>query len=73
MSLNSLHGLLLTHKQLPISRLEKAFFKDLELALKLFKNIDGVEGVAILQTCNRVEVYLDSADEKVVEDILSVW
>lgn len=73
MSLNTIHGLLLNHKQLPISRLEKAFFKDIDLALKLFKNVDGVEGAAIVQTCNRVEVYLESTNEKVVEDVLSIW
>jgi len=73
MSLNTIHGLLLNHKQLPIFRLEKFFFKDLELALRLFKNTSGVEGVAILQTCNRVEVFLELRDEEAVENVLSIW
>lgn len=53
--------------------LEKAFFRDLESTLKLFKDISGVEGVAILQTCNRVEIFLELKDEKVIEDIVSIW
>jgi len=71
--LNTIHGLLLNHKQLPISSLEKFFFRDLELALRLFKSVSGVEGVAILQTCNRVEVYLELRDEEAVENVLSIW
>ncbi|GEM_PF-77149 len=73
MYLNTIHGLLLNHKLLPISRLEKFFFRDLELALRLFKSVSGVEGVVILQTCNRVEVYLELRDEEAVEDIVGVW
>jgi glutamyl-tRNA reductase len=73
MSLNAIHGLLLNHKLLPISRLEKFFFRDLELALRLFKNVGGVEGVAILQTCNRVEVYLDLRSEEAVEEVVGIW
>jgi len=73
MSLERIHGLLLTHKQLPISQLEKTFFRDIDLALKLFKNHDGVEGLAILQTCNRVEVYVEAEGEKTVMEILDLW
>lgn len=73
MSIERIHGLLLNHKQLPISQLEKSFFRDIDLALKLFKNHDGVDGVAILQTCNRVEVYLEVEDEKTVMEVLDLW
>ncbi|MEN2974852.1 MAG: glutamyl-tRNA reductase [Candidatus Caldarchaeales archaeon] len=73
MPLESIHALLLNHKQLLISSIEKAFFRDLESALRSFKKIDGVEGVAIIQTCNRVEVYCDLKRVDAAEDILKEW
>ncbi|MCS7126600.1 MAG: glutamyl-tRNA reductase [Aigarchaeota archaeon] len=73
MSLESIHALLLNHKYLPISRIEKAFFKDLDFALRSFKKIDGVDGVSIIQTCNRVEVYCDLNRESTIDDVLKMW
>lgn len=59
-----------TYRKVPIHMLEKFTFKDLEKAYESFKNDESVKECVILQTCNRVEVYVASENpdhEKIIE------
>lgn len=61
-----------TYRKVPIHILEKFAFKDLEMAYESFKKDSLVNECVILQTCNRVEVYVatDNPDHK---KILDLW
>jgi glutamyl-tRNA reductase len=54
-----------TYKNAPIHLLEKFTFKDVEAAHRAFVDKAGVDECVILQTCNRVEVFVaaKNADE----------
>lgn len=73
MGLETIHALLLNYKQFPVSRIERAYFKDLDLALRDFKNVEGIEGAAIIQTCNRVEVYLETYNSQSLGKLVERW
>ena len=62
-----------TYRKVPIHILEKFAFKDLEKAYESFKNDSLVNECVILQTCNRVEVYVatDNPDHKKILDLWS--
>lgn len=61
-----------TYRKVPIHILEKFTFKDLEAAYASFLNDRSVKECVILQTCNRVEVYvaIDNPDH---EKIVDLW
>lgn len=61
-----------TYRKVPIHILEKFTFKDLEGAYESFLNDRSVKECVILQTCNRVEVYvaIDNPDH---EKIVDLW
>lgn len=61
-----------TYRKVPIHILEKFAFKDLEMAYESFKNDSLVNECVILQTCNRVEVYV-ATDNTDHEKILDLW
>ncbi|MEM4668329.1 MAG: glutamyl-tRNA reductase [Nitrososphaerota archaeon] len=71
--LENLYGFLLNHKNVPIARLDKAAYKDLDFALRVFKEIDGVLGVAIIQTCNRVELYVELSSGRDPGYLIEFW
>lgn len=59
-----------TYRKVPIHILEKFAFKDLEAAYRSFKEDRMVKECVILQTCNRVEVYIATENldsKKIVE------
>lgn len=47
-----------TYKNVPLHKLERYSFKDLDAAYDSFKRIPGVSEVVILQTASRVEAYM---------------
>ncbi len=57
-----------------MATLDLLALRDAPSFYKILKGILGVEGVVILQTCNRVEFYLDTEDQTEVADkILWHW
>jgi glutamyl-tRNA reductase len=62
----------ITHKKAPIHVLEKFTFKDIGKAYRIFLTSGEIRECVILQTCNRVEIFL--ALEKIhVEKIFEIW
>jgi len=61
----------ITYRKVPIHILEKFVFKDLESAYRSFKKDKSVKECVILQTCNRVEIYVatDNPDYKKLVDL----
>ena len=61
-----------THKKAPIHVLEKFTFKDIAKAHRVFLTSGDIRECVILQTCNRVEIFLalESID---VEKIFDIW
>ncbi len=61
-----------THKKAPIHILEKFTFKDIAKAHRAFLTSDDIRECVILQTCNRVELFL--ALERIdVDKIFDTW
>ncbi len=52
----------ITHKTARVPLMEAVAFKDKEKALAEIKALEGVEECLILQTCNRIEIYLISEE-----------
>src|SRR3990170_8722412 len=52
----------ITHKTARVPLLEAVAFKDKRDALKAIRNLDDVEECLILQTCNRIELYIVSEE-----------
>ena len=48
----------LTHKNIPIHKLERFQFKDVQAAAEQFKTISDVSECVIIQTASRVEIFL---------------
>jgi glutamyl-tRNA reductase len=62
----------ITHKKAPIHVLEKFTFKDIGKAYRVFLTSGDIRECVIIQTCNRVEIFL--ALEKIdVEKIFDIW
>src|SRR5207342_2483932 len=62
----------ITHKKAPIHVLEKFTFKDIGKAYRVFLTSGDITECVILQTCNRVEVFL-ALDKVDVEKIFDIW
>ncbi|MDW0216398.1 MAG: glutamyl-tRNA reductase [Nitrososphaeraceae archaeon] len=61
-----------THKKSPIHVLEKFTFKDIGKAYREFLTSNGIRECVIIQTCNRVELFL--ALEKIdIDNIFETW
>ncbi|MGI0033529.1 MAG: glutamyl-tRNA reductase [Nitrososphaeraceae archaeon] len=62
----------ITHKKAPIHVLEKFTFKDIGKAYRVFLTSGDIRECVILQTCNRVEVFL-ALDKIDAEKIFDIW
>ncbi|HZO11251.1 MAG TPA: glutamyl-tRNA reductase, partial [Nitrososphaeraceae archaeon] len=62
----------ITHKKAPIHVLEKFTFKDIAKAYRTFLTSGDIRECVILQTCNRVEIFL-ALDKIDVEKIFETW
>ena len=62
----------ITHKKAPIHVLEKFTFKDIAKAYRIFLTSGDIRECVILQTCNRVEIFL-ALDKMDVEKIFEIW
>ena len=61
-----------TYKTTPIHKLETFTFADVDFAYKQFLRQEGVSECVILQTCNRVEIYLVMENYR-DNNILNLW
>ncbi|MFB5598132.1 MAG: glutamyl-tRNA reductase [Nitrosopumilaceae archaeon] len=61
-----------TFRNSPIHVLEKFTFRDMESALSKFKEYSGLDECAIIQTCNRIELF-GTGKEYDVEKIKKTW
>ena len=57
--MNGIINLSISHKWASLNDLECARIDNLEDALRAMRSADGVRECAIVQTCNRIELYLD--------------
>ncbi len=62
----------LNHRTAPVAVRERLSIADAQLPIALaeVKSLAGVDGAAMLSTCNRVEVIVSAADEDVIEGIV---
>lgn len=63
----------LNHKYYPMHRIEHACFSNVKEALNSLAHIDGVLGLVILQTCNRVELYLHYVGSDTLKNVINKW
>src|SRR5688572_16290285 len=63
----------ITYKKAPIHLLERFTFKNVNTAYARFREISPDSECVILQTCNRVEIFLSSAETQDEEKILDIW
>jgi len=63
----------ITYKKAPIHLLERFTFKNVNTAYARFREISPDSECVILQTCNRVEIFLSSAETQDEQKILDIW
>jgi glutamyl-tRNA reductase len=61
-------------RKAPLATLDALSFRDIPAFYKLLRTTHEVDGVMILQTCNRVELFLDTKDSSQIRDsVLREW
>ncbi len=61
-------------RKAPLATLDALSFRDIPAFYKLLRPRHGLDGVMILQTCNRVELFLDTKDSSQIRDsVLREW
>jgi glutamyl-tRNA reductase len=63
---------MMNYKMFPLYRIEKAFLKDKETALRRISSINGITGTVLIQTCNRVEIFLET-EIRDLSDVIKTW
>ncbi len=64
----------ITHKTARVPLMEAVAFKDKEKALAEIRSLEDVEECLLLQTCNRIEIYVVTEDaEKAVNLVKDYW
>ncbi|MGH9977648.1 MAG: glutamyl-tRNA reductase, partial [Nitrososphaeraceae archaeon] len=63
----------ITYKKAPIHLLERFTFKNVNEAYDKFRELSPDSECVILQTCNRVEIFLSSEEIPDEQDILDIW
>ena len=63
----------ITYKKAPIHLLERFTFKNVNEAYARFREFAPDSECVILQTCNRVEIFLSSCDAPDEQKILDIW
>jgi glutamyl-tRNA reductase len=63
----------ITYKKAPIHLLEKFTFKNVNEAYAKFRELSPDSECVILQTCNRVEIFLSSDKTQDEQEILEIW
>jgi glutamyl-tRNA reductase len=61
-------------RKAPLATLDALSFRDIPAFYKLLRTTHEVDGAMILQTCNRVELFLDTKDSSQIRDsVLREW
>src|SRR5208282_639401 len=64
----------ITHKTARVPLMEAVAFKNKEKALDEIRSLEDVEECLLLQTCNRIEIYVVTEDaEKAVNLVKDYW
>jgi len=63
----------LNHKAHPINRIERAYFNNVLDFISAASDIEELDGLAVVQTCNRVELYIDSEMQSVPNKLIEIW
>ncbi len=71
--LKNLINLGVTFKNLDFNILELFFFKDYKKALHEIKSIKNVDGCVLIQTCNRVEIFVSCKDIMIHHNLLELF
>lgn len=63
-----------SYREAPLATLDALSFRDIPTFYNFLRKADRVDGAMILQTCNRVELFLDARDPtQIRSDILREW
>jgi len=63
-----------SYRKAPLATLDALSFRDIPAFYKFLRKADGMYGAMILQTCNRVELFLDTKDPSQIRaDVLREW
>ncbi len=62
-----------SYKRAPLATLDALTLRDLPAFYKLLKSISEVRGAVLVQTCNRVDMFLDTDNIEVTEKVLWNW
>src|SRR5512145_2358223 len=63
----------ITYKKAPIHLLERFTFKNVNEAYARFRELSPDSECVILQTCNRIEIFLSSDETPYEQEILEIW
>jgi glutamyl-tRNA reductase len=63
----------ITYKKAPIHLLERFTFKNVNEAYVRFRELSPDSECVILQTCNRIEIFLSSEEMPDEQEILNIW
>ena len=63
----------ITYKKAPIHLLERFTFKNVSEAYVRFRELSPDSECVILQTCNRIEIFLSSEEMPDEQEILNIW
>jgi glutamyl-tRNA reductase len=62
------------YRKAPLATLDALSLRDIPSFYKLLRRMNGLDGAMILQTCNRVELFLDTKDpSQIRDDVLREW
>ncbi len=63
-----------SYRKAPLATLDALSFRDIPAFYNFLHRVTGLDGSVILQTCNRVELFLDAKDpSQIRDDILREW
>jgi len=63
-----------SYRKAPLATLDALGFRDIPSFYRLLRRMNGLDGAMMLQTCNRVELFLDTKDPSQIRDnVLREW
>jgi len=63
-----------SYKIAPLATLDAITLRDLPPFYKILRSIPGIKGTVVVQTCNRVDMFIDASDgAEIIEKILWNW
>ncbi len=64
----------MSYRKAPLATLDALSLRDISAFYNFLRKVDGLDGAVILQTCNRVDLFLDVKDpSQIRDDILREW